>query len=334
MSKPLIIFTHGGGRLGNQLLNAAHFYSFWLEYQNEFDIMDIGFWAYYDLFEYTSKKPLCVFSSEKGKFYSYSLLNYLYNNLIGKNRRMLNQMLRLIHLVYTINYRAQSILKGEVPNYLKYLNGEVLQSFNLDSQASVDLLKKKKKTALAGWPFRCWGLFEKHQDAVRRNFQFSERYRNKAEEYITCQKNKYDKVVGVFIRRGDYKEWYDGEYYFEISFYRKIMEQIISEYRNARVGFVIASDELQDINDFEGMNACFTTGSVSMGGHFVESLAELSLCDLIISPPSTFGIWASFIGNKPILPLVDNKQNFSTGDVVNGNIFDAINHQHMVKSVK
>jgi hypothetical protein len=42
---------------------------------------------------------------------------------------------------------------------------------------------------------------------------------------------------------------------------------------------------------------------VAQGGHFVESMTELSLCDVIVSPPSTFAGWAAFLGQVPQLSL-------------------------------
>lgn len=334
MKKPLIVFTHGGGRLGNQLINLAHLHAFSLEYKNEFDIINMGFWPYSDLFEITSGNRACIFSDSKNSYSAYILLNEIFNLSLNKNKRLLNQFLRMIHFYYNTAPGKQSIMKGESPNFLKYLTGVEVQDFDLDSPASIELLKSKKGTALAGWPIRCWGLFEKNKEAIRNDLRFSKIYTDLANKYINELRCKFDKVIGVFIRQGDYKTWFNGKYYFDTAFYKKIMTETAGLYKNEKVCFVIASDDFQNAEDFKELNGYLTTGSIAIGGHFVESLAELSMCDLIISPPSTFSIWAAFSGSKPLLPLISAVQKFNENDIVYNSFTDAIKHQHLSNSIK
>lgn len=113
------------------------------------------------------------------------------------------------------------------------------------------------------------------------------------------------------------------------------MNDIAEQYHaNSKVCFVIASDDVQNMDEFKNHDVYFSTGSKSMGGHFAESLAELSLCDLIVSPPSTFGVLASFLGNVPLLPLYDKNQHFNEYNIIRNSIFDAIQHEHLSRSVK
>ena len=66
---------------------------------------------------------------------------------------------------------------------------------------------------------------------------------------------------------------------------------------------VVATDENQPPDILHGLNAVWCTGAIGQTGHFVESMTELSLCDVIVSPPSTFAGWAAFMGQVPQLPL-------------------------------
>ena len=334
MKKPVLIFTHGGGRLGNQLINFAHLYSFWLEYKNEIDVINMGVWPYSDLLEITEKNKASVFSAEVKNHKSYLLLNKIFQGILKKNRRYLNQFIRVIHLYYSLNPFAKSIMKGEAPNYLKYLTGTVIQNFNLDSGKSIELIKNKKRSAIAGWPIRDWNLFKKYSSIIRNDMRFCGKYTQIAEDFTSKLRENNDLLVGVFIRRGDYKYWLDGRYYFEISFYKKIMKDLVEKHNDKKICFVVASDDLQNADDFEGLNLSFTSGSKMGGGHFVESLAELALCDIIVSPPSTFAIWAAFIGNKPLLPLYSADQEYNEKDIIANSIFDAMSHPHLSNSIK
>jgi hypothetical protein len=63
-------------------------------------------------------------------------------------------------------------------------------------------------------------------------------------------------------------------------------------------------------------------------------MAELSQCDMIMTPPSTFGVWAAFLGDIPILPLCDPSQVVSKQNLLYNNIFDAVFHPEMSVLVK
>ncbi len=81
-------------------------------------------------------------------------------------------------------------------------------------------------------------------------------------------------------------------------------------------------------------NVNFATGIAVGKGHYLESMAELSQCDMIMTPPSTFGVWAAFLGDIPILPLCDPSQVVSKQNLLYNNIFDAVFHPEMSVLVK
>ncbi len=55
---------------------------------------------------------------------------------------------------------------------------------------------------------------------------------------------------------------------------------------------------------------------------------------MIMTPPSTFGVWAAFLGDIPILPLCDPSQVVSKQNLLYNNIFDAVFHPEMSVLVK
>jgi len=334
MKSRLIIFSHGGGRLGNQLINMSHLYAFFLEHEDEFDIINMAFWPYAHLFEFSIDNRACLFSSNNHKHFSYLLLNDLFRKIMNENRRRLNPFIRLIHLYYSFSPFKQSILKGIAPNFLKYINGKTTPEFDLSSDLSLQYLRRKNSSVIAGWPVRCWDLFEKHEEQIRNFLQFAKKYTSISDLFFSKLRISYNKVIGVFIRRGDYKIWCEGKYFFDYSFYKRIMSEAAAFYSDKNVCFIIASDDPVDTAEFNPLNVFLTTGSITMGGSFVESLIELAECDFVMSPPSTFGIWAAFSGKKPLLPLVSSKQEFSADDFIYNNFFDALKHEHLAVSIK
>ncbi len=151
---------------------------------------------------------------------------------------------------------------------------------------------------------RNWELFSEHQQTIRDFFVPVPPFTQRAQAFIdTLRDLSYDMLVGVLIRQTDYRNWNGGKYFFTTSQYTDWMKQILDLFPAKNIGFIVASDEQQKPSAFQGLNLHFTSGSVNCGGHYLESLLELSACDLIASPPSTFSAWASFMGNKPLLPL-------------------------------
>jgi hypothetical protein len=54
--------------------------------------------------------------------------------------------------------------------------------------------------------------------------------------------------------------------------------------------------------------------SVKGNNQELEDMYALAGCDYIIGPPSTFSMWASFIGKVPLFHLHDREINFSLSD--------------------
>lgn len=81
------------------------------------------------------------------------------------------------------------------------------------------------------------------------------------------------------------------------------MSKIADIFGKEETAFVICSNEEIDLSSFNELN-------VFKGqGHFVADLHSLSLCDYIAGPPSTFSMWASFYGQKPLWQIENARQN-------------------------
>lgn len=120
-----------------------------------------------------------------------------------------------------------------------------------------------------------------------------------------------DMVVGVHIRHGDYKTFYDGRFYYTLEEFHQFMLQIQDLYKDRRVAFFISSNEAFSVNQFEGCN-CYRFGKEPSGD--MLDLYTLSLCDRIIGPWSTYSRWASFIGEVPLCCFKSKTQIIEEGD--------------------
>lgn len=108
-------------------------------------------------------------------------------------------------------------------------------------------------------------------------------------------------IIGVHIRRGDYKTWHNGDYYYEFKEYASICKRVLKHF-NRDATFFIASNESICMGDFQNVPYFQVKGSVA------HDLYALSCCDYIIGPPSSFSRWASFVGSVPIHFLLNKKE--------------------------
>lgn len=152
-------------------------------------------------------------------------------------------------------------------------------------------------------------IFYKHIDAIREYFRFKE-------EVLDAIKVKFDSVnsnryttVGVHIRRGDYKSFHGGEWYYDDEQY----SMLLSKFKNSiekDILFYICSNEKIELDFYrkKGLNV------VRVGNTSIEDLGILSLCDFIIGPPSTYSFWASMLGMNKRYIVEDIKKSFSILD--------------------
>lgn len=109
-------------------------------------------------------------------------------------------------------------------------------------------------------------------------------------------------IVGVHIRRGDYKYYGNGQFFYSNSEYKNFMDQV-RRLLGQETLFFLASNESIYKEDFSDFNIANLNNSKP-----VEDMYSLSKCDYIIGPYSSFSAWASFYGEVPYCMLERRKE--------------------------
>lgn len=107
------------------------------------------------------------------------------------------------------------------------------------------------------------------------------------------EKNKI--ICGVHIRRGDYKTFQGGRYFYSNEQYHTLMLNFKNLFPEEEVAFFVSSNEKIDFLEFSDCE-CFSI----LKGTATKDLFGLSISDYIIGPSSTFSGWASYCKNIPI----------------------------------
>lgn len=324
-----IIFTHGGGRFANQIFTYAHLIAFALEHEiHDIDFVNVSFWEYAELLTETTEDSLCTWQHQPHKHRWLQSIQFFCDRWKLKNGHSLKRF--LIFLLYLYGgtplaqlFQAQAI--AAVPQ--DFLLADKCPTFNLAHQADADRLLKYRVSFLSGWEFSDWQLVKVHQARIRHHLRINPNYAAIGQKFIAAQRENHDFLIGVMLRQGDYRTWENGRHFFTPAQYADWMKQMTEIFaERGSIGFVIASDEPQQLETFAGLDVAFSTGIAGASGHYIESMVELSLCDVIMTPASTFAMWAAFLGEVPIMPLYQYDRALRITDLLQDHLFGMLHH--------
>lgn len=120
--------------------------------------------------------------------------------------------------------------------------------------------------------------------------------RQPIDEVFMDVKKRGDKIIGVHLRREDYKTAYGGKYYYSDDVFWGYMRQMQVFLPGCK--FYISSNEKISPSYKTLFPIIDLPVSCTVG-----DLYALSQSDYIIGPPSTFNCWASFIGGVPLFTM-------------------------------
>lgn len=175
----------------------------------------------------------------------------------------------------------------------------------------VQLILNKQFLLVKGWCFRAHHLTKKYQSYFIHKYSLQPEFYQNNDLYRTLSKinRSYHQLVGIHIRRGDYRYWANGKYYFDDDTYLKYMRNISIELKNffdKKLLFILFSDETINIKRADNI-------IISKNEWFIDQLL-MSKCDFLIGPPSSFTLWASYIGKVKFFHIKDNTGQIKIND--------------------
>lgn len=286
-SGKLLVIARRCGRLANRTVLFANFIAFAQAHGHR--VVNVTFHSYADLFETTRRDLYCRFPAPARR----SRLEFIPGLAAALRRTRL-----LLHAV-----RGASNLNEKFP-----LFGRAAVTLRENPAATRTLLEgdevqqriRDARTVFAyGWNFRAPAAMRQHADVVRNYFRPVAQYERASRAAVESLRRDADVVVGVHIRRGDYRIWKRGKYFYEVARYAALMREVAEQFPGRKVSFLVCGDEPRRAEEFPGLKVSFG------GASPVTDLFALAGCDRIIGPPSTFTQWASFYGNKPLYHIYD-----------------------------
>jgi hypothetical protein len=319
-----VIYTHGGGRLGNQVLRFAHWIAWARAHPGEVEVVDLAFWPFADDFAVWRDHPGCVFPLRKGREDSLArwratIPPWMQKFLDGRDR-----LPRVVQAWGRWRPGWQAI----------ELDVAREEKIDLDDAAFLRDVRRSSVTTCHGWRIASWRRLGEQEAELREFFRPAAEHANRAAAFISSLRQEHDVVAGLLIRQSDYRWWREGRFYFSTEHYVAWIRQLLGLYGADRVAVVIASEEWQDPTLFAGLPCHFATGSVNAGGPWFESWVELSLCDFVMSAPSTFSATAAFLGGVPLWPLGSAEQTLAFEQLIPDGLAGAARHREFSCAVR
>ncbi len=276
--RKISIIRYGDGELANQLWNYVSIYAFALETKSI--VSNPSFYEYHSSFKLLKNEDILI-----------RLLSKLFENNNKRKNSFLKQFWRKMYRIYSI--LTIKLVKGELISSESTENKTV---YLLPSPQSIKIDQNRtEKLYFSGWLFRNPIGLEKYRRELTIAFSPNEKITDRVHEIIKVLSLKYEKIIGIHIRQGDYKRFKGGKYFIK----EKRMVEIIHEYiringlMKDKIVFVITSDGPIDENNFKDLNIYISKEDA------ISDLFLLSATDLIIGSDSTFGDFSAWYGNIP-----------------------------------
>ena len=279
MLKIVIIYCDYG-RLGNRLHTHANALAWCIE--NKYNLINLSFSNYAEFFNNSRKHNSGYLIQDENLLFKFV------------SSRPIRCLLRRLLLSDKWIERLACII-----NQIRSTKNDELLESDLCRQ-----IKQNKINLIKCWDINCRNSINIHQYKLRDYLRPNKRFVVIAEKVIDEMRSKYDCVVGVHARRGDYATYLEGIHYHSWQSYinwAHQTKQVLEKSGKKNVGFVICSDEVPPNSNTKIQSVHF-----SLAKDFMIDIHLLSLCDYNLGPPSSFGTWISWFGKVPRLILKNN----------------------------
>lgn len=180
-----------------------------------------------------------------------------------------------------------------------------------DNPEAQHLLESRSNLVVEGWEVRYYDLFLKYKQEIIQLFAFDAHIINKVKGMMG---NAGAMRVGLHIRRGDYKSWHGGRYWYTDSQYAGVVRRFADSHSEKPVELYVCGND-PDLDSIRSAVAPDIKVIIPHGNP-AEDLCMLSECDYIIGAPSTFSLVAAMYHDRPLawLMTADGELHFDKFD--------------------
>lgn len=254
-----------------------------------------------------------IFVRDKGRMCN-NILQYAHVYAWGREHRR-----ETVSMRFCYKYPYFHICQTPHHNFLTYLAAKTAATLHLlpiaafnqsdgsDREAALRLMNTRKNLIVEGWEARFYDLFIKYRSDITRLFAFRPGIASKMEQYIKDTSPADSVRLGLHIRRGDYKTWHGGKYFYNDDVYINHIRQFAKLHPGKPLAVYICGNDPTIDKDLYAQSlpeakVLFPEGNPG------EDLCALSLCDYLMGAPSTFSLVAAMYRDMPLCWLESPEQ--------------------------
>ena len=234
----VLVIARRMGRLANRLVLYATFAAFAEEHG--YRLTNVSFHSYAEWFEATRRNIYCRYPVPGRRSW--------FDVLPG-----LNPLVRHTRALYHLTRCASGVVERVPvfrPRVVTWRDDPQTGITWLDDDAACEFLRPARVVFVNGWLFRAPRLLEKHATKVREFFRPVREVRDHVERTLQPLRERADVLVGVHVRRGDYRTWQGGRFFYPVASYAAWMRELQAQLPGRRVGFFVSSDEPLPASEF------------------------------------------------------------------------------------
>ena len=177
---------------------------------------------------------------------------------------------------------------------------------NCNREALEQKMLRHRHIVVSGWFVRYYDLFLKYRDEICELFTLDDQYTapvkvkmREAEKNSPLTSQLSPLRLGVHIRRGDYAEWRDGQFFFSDEVYAAHINRFAEMHPDKTLHVYLSTND-PSVNEEHFQQLCPKVCIHHLQGSAPEDLFMLSECDYLIGPPSTFSMVAAMYRDIPL----------------------------------
>ena len=180
-----------------------------------------------------------IFAHDKGRLCN-NILQYAHVYAWGREHGRSTMSMR-----FAYNYRYFRLCHTPRHNLAAYVFAKYGAKWGLlpvaefneegkDYRAEELLMLRKKHVVVEGWYARWYDLFLKYKDEITALFAFDERVKVRPDR-LMASLPAADIRLGVHVRRGDYRTFYDGRFFYSDEQYIALVRRFLALHPGRRV---------------------------------------------------------------------------------------------------
>lgn len=221
---------------------------------------------------------------------------------------------RTISMRFSYKYPWFKIQNTKHCGFLWYLFAKYMSAIRLlptvsfrtaeNRDKKIRFMETHRHFVVSGWNARFYDEFLEYRHEICDLFQLRPEFSKPVDEAMNAAESTIQERplmrLGVHIRRGDYKQWHGGKYYYDNETYAEYINTYIAQKKSPVVVYLSTNDKDVTAAIFEKLCPEAAKFVRILENNPAQDLYMLSKCDAVIGPPSTFSLTSCMYNDIPL----------------------------------